>query len=238
MICKLCLQEKTLCDSHIIPEFFYKLVYDKKPRKFVEFSTDSNIGQIAHQKGLREKLLCKDCEGKFSEYEKYVKELLFDAAWIEKRDNFPGIIVQNVDYRKVKLFQMSLLWRVGVSSLLAFNNIKLAHHEEKIRKMLLEGNPGKSYEYGCILFANPSKIDILEHTIFSPIFSDKRIDGHRCCIMLLAGIFWTYFISSHLNRFTLGNCFLSESGELPIIYECERIEKYVWQFLKDVGIIK
>src|SRR5436190_2368333 len=78
--CRLCLQfVPKLRNSHIIPEFFYKLIYDAKHQFNVFSDTDSPPGRL-EQKGLREYLLCGDCEQKLGRWEKYVKELLFDEA--------------------------------------------------------------------------------------------------------------------------------------------------------------
>ncbi len=56
--CALCLEERKLKNSHIIPEFVYKAlgVYDEKHR-FGGFSTDPDDKVTTHQKGFREYLL-------------------------------------------------------------------------------------------------------------------------------------------------------------------------------------
>lgn len=59
--------------------------------------------------------------------------------------------VEAVDYAALKLFLLSLLWRMGVSSLHFFREVELGSHEERIRKMLLNDNPGEPSEYPCQL---------------------------------------------------------------------------------------
>lgn len=61
-ICCLCLCKSKLCDSHIIPEFFYKQqgLYDEKHR-FHIISTEPLKHPPIAQKGMRERLLCKKC---------------------------------------------------------------------------------------------------------------------------------------------------------------------------------
>ena len=58
MICRLCLVESELQDSHIISEFQYKPLYDEKHRFFV-ISSDPRKNDFYEQKGFREKLLCQ-----------------------------------------------------------------------------------------------------------------------------------------------------------------------------------
>ena len=75
-ICKLCLQKKKLVRSHIIPEFLYKRLYNEKHQFFV-ISNDSKIHDRVLQKGLREYLLCQECDGEIlSSYEHYTSRVL------------------------------------------------------------------------------------------------------------------------------------------------------------------
>ena len=54
--CKLCLNKSDLKNSHIIPEYFYKPMYDEKHR-FFQVSIDPNEKNKFVQKGLRKYLL-------------------------------------------------------------------------------------------------------------------------------------------------------------------------------------
>ena len=58
--CRLCLEEATLCNSHILSEFFYKPMYDEKHRALKFTREPYNRKYI--QKGFREYLLCEKCE--------------------------------------------------------------------------------------------------------------------------------------------------------------------------------
>lgn len=62
------------------------------------------------------------------------------------------LLLTNLPYRPLKLFRLSLLWRMSVSSLREFALVKLGPHEERIRQMLLQDDPGQSR-----LTAVPSK---------------------------------------------------------------------------------
>jgi hypothetical protein len=59
-----------------VPEFFYKSVYDPNHRLYARLN-----GRLARtppeQKGLRERLLCRECEHRFSRLERYGREILF-----------------------------------------------------------------------------------------------------------------------------------------------------------------
>jgi hypothetical protein len=66
-ICKLCQLERKLRRSHILSEFMYQNLYDENPRRFHSLNIDLNdmsksFNRI-EQKGIREFLLCEQCEG-------------------------------------------------------------------------------------------------------------------------------------------------------------------------------
>ena len=88
MNCKLCLKQKDLQKSHLIPEFFYKPLYDEKHR-FHVLTTTPEDKNIFEQKGIREKLLCYDCEQYFSQLEDYVRKVFYGGVgiWIKNDKN-------------------------------------------------------------------------------------------------------------------------------------------------------
>lgn len=68
MACALCLVNTQLRLSHIVPEFMYRQMYDVKHRFFAMTAMSSERVRL-HQKGLREELLCDQCEQRFCRYE-------------------------------------------------------------------------------------------------------------------------------------------------------------------------
>ncbi len=56
-ICKLCQQQATLVDSHIIPNFHYKPLKEKEGLFYI-LSTDPKKKELKRQKGITEHLLC------------------------------------------------------------------------------------------------------------------------------------------------------------------------------------
>ena len=59
--CRLCGKAKELCDSHVISEYFYKPLYDES-HEYLVLSTDPKQKRIFEKKGIRERLLCVQCE--------------------------------------------------------------------------------------------------------------------------------------------------------------------------------
>lgn len=113
--CRLCGEEKTLIKSHIVPEGFYKKIYDNKRRLFL--TSQSRKAFIAMQKGEREKLLCKECDGNLigNRYDKYGIEVIRDGFHMQKNNDDENEIWEGLDYNKFKIFLLSVLWRAHIA---------------------------------------------------------------------------------------------------------------------------
>src|SRR4051794_13504960 len=106
-ICKLCLQQKELCDSHIVPEFLYQELYDPAFKNRIRVLHSAKDGDDRPlQKGIKEHMLCRNCEGKF--FEREVSLLFFGQSPLIRRE--AGTYAQ-LPYGKLKIFLMSILWR-------------------------------------------------------------------------------------------------------------------------------
>src|ERR1039458_4659463 len=135
--CALCLLVKPLQSSHIIPDFMLKEVEEGIPKgksgqkqphiRLINFQTTQEI--YCHQKetaykkeGLKESLLCWDCEQKLADGEKYVRHALYGSKPIKEHTNatrcrvwhrhsngkvfMEGIEIRWVDFARFKQFQL------------------------------------------------------------------------------------------------------------------------------------
>lgn len=235
--CALCLTDvSALCRSHIIPEFFYKKIYDDKNR-FDVFSHRQN-GPILpqQQKGLRQRLLCSDCENLLSGWEVYSKRVLFGGVELGSSDRGDHMEYIGLDYHKFKLFQMSMLWRMGVARGPGWDNVQLGpRHCERLRSMLVAHEPGEPYEYGCLLAAISTEMNQLSHVILAPTSTPRKVFGHSCYRSVLGGMFWCYFVSSHMHQFKYQQMFLSKDGRLRVWKEGSIARRFVQQFISGVS---
>ncbi len=215
MQCALCQQSKILCDSHIIPEFLYNKLYDQKHSYFFA-TTDPSERAKLRRRGIYEKLLCKSCESFISRFETYAKKIFAGNVKIDNSNSSRWIVLQDLDYEKFKLFQISLLWRASVSQRREFSKCNLGPHDDRMHKMLLEGKPGEPYEYGCILFYFPIAQKEMQMIISPPELIKRKINGHRCYLAVFGGLMWVYFVSKHTYTFRLREVFLSKTGQQPI----------------------
>lgn len=114
--CRLCLRPRRLRRSHIIPEAVYKPLYDEKHRAIAFHPNDTtNYGFM--QKGLREPLLCGDCEQFLNDmYEKPFYRMWIENDTLAVLTDQDAAVIEGLDYATFKLFHMSVLFRAGVSS--------------------------------------------------------------------------------------------------------------------------
>jgi hypothetical protein len=193
MLCRLCHNDADLRKSHIIPEFFYTATYDTLHR-FHVITSDPHVPERYLQKGLRERLLCQECEQLFAGWEHYAKERLIDGKGIISKAVPHGVILAGVDYIKFKLFLFSILWRMGVSTLDEFKEVKLGeYHEEKLRQALLKSDPMKEDQYGCFLTALTLQGKIYHDWIVPPTM--VKLLGQHCYRVLINGILYCFFVS-------------------------------------------
>lgn len=190
--CRLCLAETELCFSHILPEFLYEPFYDDK-HKFVTITLDGSSSPPTRieQKGLREYLLCRSCETLLSGLETYAVDHYFRnpaSFFMHLSDGRGrplsgappiGVEYRGLDYAKMKLFQLSLLWRVSVATIKFFHHVSVGtEHEERLRSMILTGDPGQANAYPCLVTEDPSikRGDLLSGPLIHSIGPERRQD--------------------------------------------------------------
>ncbi len=139
--CKLCLEEKALVDSHIVPRSFNKLIKGDNPYTLI-------IGDsLSHLKrsniGIYDQILCCSCESMTSKYDevgiKVLKEIINSTFF-----NCGLYETLNIDKGEIKLFFLfvySVLWRACISNKEEFKSVELgSKHKEAIRNAILKND--------------------------------------------------------------------------------------------------
>jgi hypothetical protein len=153
--CKGCGNEAVLVKAHIIPESFF-VAYDRSVG-VSRLMTDIN-GVYPKRVPIGvydENILCRACEDTFQEYDDYAAKVLLNekSAFNELKHN--GSIVgwqrTNVDYKKLKIFFLSLLWRASVSGHVFFSKVRLGPFQNVVKDMIWEGQPGSNDTFSCVL---------------------------------------------------------------------------------------
>lgn len=227
MQCALCHKDATLRKSHVIPEFMYKPLYDGFHR-FQSLSSEASEKNSWLQKGLREALLCDSCEQQFGNYESYVSLLFSGRSELPCEIHGQTTIVRGVDYVKLRLFQLSILWRAGISSLPFFKNVCLGPDEEHLRQLLRSESTGVYGSYGCSMFSLKHEGVAQKDVIIPP--DSITFNGLRGYRFVFGGFVWAYTVGRHQNIVQFGSSLLP-SGELCI----GSIEMASVEFLVDLG---
>lgn len=163
--CKFC--EKPflkLVKSHVIPRSFYKALRDEsKPYSiFLEVGTEQN-NEKYYQAGIYDsEIVCETCERLFSPFDKHGYEVLMKAL-AEKRiyydlNGYPcAYFMENVDYTKLKLFVLSMLWRAHASYHKFFSHVALGSHATILRSYISSGTAPPPEKYGVNFFHRVSQ---------------------------------------------------------------------------------
>jgi hypothetical protein len=193
MRCALCKRKRPIVKSHIVPEFLYDSLYDDKHR-FHEISVDPAKRSRFKQSGLYEPLLCEPCEQQLSVHEGYMRSLMRGGVPVNLLPEPQLLRLSGLNYKNLKLFQLSVLWRAGASRLPEFEQVKLGAHEERIRLMLVADDPGPAASYGCIMCALMQGEDLVQALVVPPTWA--RLAGLNAYRFVFGGLVFVYVVSS------------------------------------------
>ena len=200
--CRLCRKHHpALRNSHIVPEFLYRNLYNEKRHMMAIRQPQPRHGASkVLQKGIREPLFCESCEQHFNEH--FEKPFLdqwstvtLPDPWETDRDSRISVD----DYSSFKLFHLSVLFRASVSSLPTYDQVALGPHESVLRQLLLDRNPGDEFEYPvCGQAVVHHRSRRLVQAITRPEL--RPINSHRYYAMAYGGIEWWIKVSSHRHK--------------------------------------
>jgi hypothetical protein len=215
MQCRLCLRERELLDSHIIPEFLYRPGYDDKHR--MEVLEESRPSPRLIQKGLRQELLCQQCENLLANtYEDYFSSLWYLRGTLPDSSDGSNVHLDKLDYTQFKLFHLSILWRASISTLAPFSQVSLGISEETLRLMLLNSQPGTKDDFQIfgVLLLFPGSTQVLDGLISSPTV--QVYNGHRLYMFTFGGCVWHYYESSGEPNDLFAQIALTPAGSLTL----------------------
>ncbi|MFC6674081.1 hypothetical protein [Marinobacterium aestuariivivens] len=155
MACKGCDRDIKLIKAHAIPEaFFVGLRNEQDPPRVITdtagvFPKRAPIG--IYDNGI----LCRDCEDMFQKVDDYGQKLLLqdEENHVELKHNgrVDGYKVEQVDYKLLKLFVLSVLWRASVSTQPFYAKVALGPYEEEIKKLIWSSDAGKNDQFSFVV---------------------------------------------------------------------------------------
>lgn len=140
--CKLCLKtDKKLAKSHIIPRSLYgsTLRCASGPAKIIS-SSATDFPKRSPAGEYDQCLLCETCEASLSPFDDYAHALFIarspdDEIWHD--GELLAYRYDNVEFGKLEMFFISLIWRMSATSRPMFGNLKLGSFENEFRKAVL-----------------------------------------------------------------------------------------------------
>jgi len=231
MNCILCQKPKKLCDSHIIAEFFYKLIYDDLSRRRIEpfkaLTPDKHERPM--QKGPRSPLLCEECEGKRNtHFETPMKEYWVDIDPLQVLENSSSATIRGIDYASFKLFHLSVLLCAHYAAERTrdsfFATVKLSDADLiSIHEMWDKREAGPYWKYPIVASAILEPDDnggVWRELITSPLPATDST-GKAYILFCFGGCQWRYYLTPVLTPWIESRC-LKEDGSMFI-------EKREWE---------
>jgi hypothetical protein len=220
-----------LSKSHIIPDFMYQQLYTDghklfhfAPKKFVEGDKRINTPSSGEYES---NILCTECDNKIlGQYESYARPVLYGGTF--DKNQFPdfksyitsaGIkytYCRNLNYKKMKLFFLSILWRAGVSNRPFFHEIQLGDDEPIIRKMILEGNPSSAEQYPAIVLTFLNDKSFSSHLVSQP--GKIPNDHDKRFVFIIDGMVYVFYLSRTVQDPILDEFVLKPNGDMKILH--------------------
>lgn len=212
MHCALCLEHKPIQQSHIVPEFMYGPMYDDKHRFNVLTIREGDRDRM-EQKGARERLLCRECEEHVSKFERYAS-LVFKGGAKGTDGSRDGNIVsvRGINYAAFKLFLLSIIWRAGVARHSFFEKVVLGPHEERLRLMIKDADPGPHDLYACIIWGLNYEPGEVPGLMIQPC--KAKVWGQTTYHFVLPGFKLVFFVSNQRLGKPQNKFVLQEDGSL------------------------
>jgi hypothetical protein len=243
-ICRLCGTEGLLCDSHILSEFMYRPVYlDCRMVGFKGRGVGSKPTVL--QKGFRQPLLCHKCEQGLNKrceqpnvtiwralVEGVDHPLLSRVPGVTAAEGTAYIDVAGVEYASFKLLLLLQLWRASVATREEYASVHLGVHEEIIRRMLLDHDPGPQHLYPCILtlFNRPVRV-------ISPMVR-AHFAPHSTYQIIITRIALWFFVSELKDSEGMLDCAVNERGTFrAMVSQPEEVPLFA-QTMKKIAQIK
>ena len=121
-------------------------------------------------------------------------------------------VLHDYDYKKLKLFFLSLIWRASVSKRKEFQLVNLGPHEHIIRDMIMRNDPGGAEEYSVCLFK------FIEDTHKSILFpAREKFDGINYYRFIMAGYIVLIKIDNQSSRDPLKHIQISPDKPLLVV---------------------
>ena len=147
---------------------------------------------------------------------KHTQPLLFFRQRFDRLDRAETVIqpLANLKYAPLKLFFLSILWRLSITSIPKFGGAQLGPHAEKLRQMLVSEESGLTGDYPFAVSELSLNGTPLDGWILPPRRS--RTFGRIVWNVTIGRFLVKYFVSSHGPPPEISSMFLRPDGTMLI----------------------
>ena len=187
MKCSLCREDKALIKAHIIPHGFYRPLKTDGAIPEMHSNTPGAFPRRTPVGVFDCNILCQDCDAIMGPWDQHAQEVLLKPPPQESllfyRGQMVGAQIKEFKYEPLKLFFISLLWRASISTQPFFKLISLGPHEETLRQMIIQHDPGSPEDYAVTLgrFEDPEAQGMLNP-------HSELFEGINYCRFYLTGV--------------------------------------------------
>lgn len=136
------------------------------------------------------------------------------------------VFLSELEHVQFRLFQLSVLWRAGVSSAQFFENVQLGPLAERLRKLLVAGETGPPGRYCCVMFGLKHEREAFTGLIMQP--GKLRLNGQVAYRFVFGGFLWAFYVSNQDIPVMLLPCTLQAPGTADfIVREAADMDKLV-----------
>jgi len=125
------------------------------------------------------------------------------------------LVVRGLDYASFKLLHLSILWRASCCQPSWGADGLRPWAKERLRKMLLDQDPGAEWEFPVIASAVDDQRGGIWESLVEPPYG-IRLYGHHGFLTTYAGCHWSVLVSAH-QCLEIADIRLSPSGSLPVV---------------------
>jgi len=201
-ICKLCMTQRELCDSHALPNSAFKYIFRQSEGKAIVLTDDSQTPIKTSSDSWSDYLLCLVCEKILNDGFDQYGIAVFRGDKGHTRILNEGILFGDVDKQRLRMFFLSLLWRISISPHDSYRNIDLPYVlKEELRDAFFKGTRirGSLCTVAIYRLRDSTKTsgfshDGLREMITSP-FARKYQNGQVSICFLFFGYLVEIFIS-------------------------------------------
>ncbi|MDO9112225.1 MAG: hypothetical protein Q7U63_00340 [Polaromonas sp.] len=137
--CKLCLLERDLCESHALPHSLFNYALRQSAGKVVALTNDEATFNQHSSDTWQTFLFCAGCEDKLNQnYDRYGMGV-FRGVYATITPSAAGVTFKGINRSHLRMFFLSVLWRISVSKHEAYRNIDLPYPlEDELHSAIVE----------------------------------------------------------------------------------------------------